>query len=286
MKEEIIEQKRGKRSFFGKIEIGRGVWGNVSVPTMDIALERIRVCIDGILDLSHLTLTKLPPLPPTLTHLNCSHNELTSLTELPSSLLELICSHNPLTSLPPLPPSLTQIICIHSHLATLPPLPPFLYLMVCCHNELTSLPSLPPHLRILMCSENDLTSLPLLPTTLQYLDCNTNHIRFLPSLPAGLITLGCEENPLETLPELPLSLLNLTCGLPILNYQQDVAHLNPERVQEINQEIRDWMAIMAQDSMDRCMKRCSLYKEEIMMKVWHPSRVEKLLEMGYDMEDM
>jgi hypothetical protein len=137
-----------------------------------------------------------------------------------------------------------------------------------------------------MCSGNDLTSLPLLPAALQYLDCNTNHIRFLPSLPEGLITLGCEENPLEILPELPLSLSNLTCGLPILNYQQDVAHLTPKRVQEINQEIRDWMAIMAQDSMDRCMKRCSLYKEEIMMAVWHPKRVNPLIEMGIDLESV
>jgi len=39
-------------------------------------------------------------------------------------------------------------------------------------------------------------------------------------------------------------------------------------------------------SKDRCMKRCALYKEEIMMKAWHPSRVERLLEMGYEMEDM
>jgi hypothetical protein len=32
--------------------------------------------------------------------------------------------------------------------------------------------------------------------------------------------------------------------------------------------------------------RCAIYKEEIMMKAWHPSRVEKLIEMGYDIEDM
>jgi hypothetical protein len=34
------------------------------------------------------------------------------------------------------------------------------------------------------------------------------------------------------------------------------------------------------------MERCAIYKEEIMMRAWHPSRVEKLLEMGYDIEDM
>jgi len=62
--------------------------------------------------------------------------------------------------------------------------------------------------------------------------------------------------------------------------------MTPERVQRINQEILVWMEMLAQHSRDRCELRCSIYKEEIMMKVWHPSRVERLLEMGYDVEDM
>jgi hypothetical protein len=41
-----------------------------------------------------------------------------------------------------------------------------------------------------------------------------------------------------------------------------------------------------QESKKRCTTRCSTYKEQIMMKAWRPSRVEMLLEMGYDVEDM
>lgn len=33
-------------------------------------------------------------------------------------------------------------------------------------------------------------------------------------------------------------------------------------------------------------ERCNLIKEELMMKMWHPSRVEKMLLAGVDVEDM
>ena len=36
----------------------------------------------------------------------------------------------------------------------------------------------------------------------------------------------------------------------------------------------------------RIVSRCYIIKEGIVMKAWHPSRVEKLLEAGYDIEDM
>ena len=69
----------------------------------------------------------------------------------------------------------------------------------------------------------------------------------------------------------------------VQSYQGD---LNPEMIQRINQENRDCMVLLAQESKERSYKRCKIYKEEIMMKAWHPSRVERLLEMGYDPEDM
>jgi hypothetical protein len=44
--------------------------------------------------------------------------------------------------------------------------------------------------------------------------------------------------------------------------------------------------MLERESKMRSTKRCAQYKEEIMMKAWRPSRVQKLLEMGYDVEDM
>jgi hypothetical protein len=137
-----------------------------------------------------------------------------------------------------------------------------------------------------MCSTNHLTSLPELPDSLQYLDCNTNHIRILPSLPVGFVTLGCEKNPLETLPELPPGLTGLTCDLPMYDHTMDLRQMAPETVQTLNKDIQAWTNKLIQESKERSLTRCKEYKEEIMMKAWHPSRVEKLLEMGYDIEDM
>ena len=137
-----------------------------------------------------------------------------------------------------------------------------------------------------MCATNRLTSLPKLPDSIQYLDCNTNHIRILPSLPVGFVTLGCEKNPLETLPELPPGLTGLTCDLPMYDHTMDLRQMAPETVQCLNKDIRAWANYLIQESKERSLKRCKEYKEEIMMKAWHPTRVQKLLEMGYDIEDM
>jgi hypothetical protein len=62
--------------------------------------------------------------------------------------------------------------------------------------------------------------------------------------------------------------------------------MSPETVQSLNKDIQAWTNYLIQESKERSLKRCKEYKEGIMMKVWHPSRVEKLLEMGYDIEDM
>ena len=97
--------------------------------------------------------------------------------------------------------------------------------------------------------------------------------------------LFCKQNPLETLPELPLGLTYLMCEMPIHGEHIDL-DTTPEEIQLINARIQSWTDMMRRESKMRCMKRCAQYKEQIMMKAWHPSRVERMLEMGYEMEDM
>lgn len=231
---------------------------------MNIAFKRIHQC-DGILDLADLGLTTLPPLPENLVELRVDRNHLTSLPSLPPSLKVLICSRNRLTSLPPLPPSLR--------------------ILSCQANRITSLPELPSTLRVLRCTFNHLTSLPPLPTTLRILDCVANRIQWLPWLPDHLRVLYCNENPLEALPELPRDLGYLMCDMPY-GEQVELVDTAPEEIHRINTEMWNWMKRQEQQSKARCMARCAIYKEQIMMKVWHPTRIEKMLEMGYDVEDM
>ena len=47
--------------------------------------------------------------------------------------------------------------------------------------------------------------------------------------------------------------------------------------------IKEWIET---SSVYRQMDRTKEFKEELMMNRWHPNRVFKLLEMGYDEEDM
>ena len=41
-----------------------------------------------------------------------------------------------------------------------------------------------------------------------------------------------------------------------------------------------------EESKIRIIERCKLIKEQLMMNTWHPSRVEKKLLAGIDIEDM
>lgn len=46
------------------------------------------------------------------------------------------------------------------------------------------------------------------------------------------------------------------------------------------------MMIEMAESKVRVQARCRQLKEEIMMRAWCPERVEKLLHLGYDIEEM
>jgi len=98
--------------------------------------------------------------------------------------------------------------------------------------------------------------------------------------------LRCENNPLEDFPELPPYLSILTYKLPIDNHITEFIDLLPEITEDINVALHGWAGFMAIESKKRCNARCTQCKEEIMMKAWHPSRVLKLLELEYDVEDM
>lgn len=96
---------------------------------------------------------------------------------------------------------------------------------------------------------------------------------------------------MEDLPSIPSTLRDLHCELPMHEDEICSGHIvfrgmDPDRVGWINHVFHQTMVQMNRKSKERCMKRCKEYKEQIMIKVWRPSRVQMLLEMGYDHEDM
>ena len=258
--------------------------GKSSAP-MTIALQRIQQCLDRRLDLSKLGLTELPPLPDDLIMLRCDLNELTSLPTLPSSLRVLHCHQNQLSSLPELPPFLESLSCSHTHISCLPALPSSLTQLVCMRNHLTALPPLPSTLQELCIDNNDITQLPTLTSLLSLtsLSCCKNPLTSLPSLPHGLHSLFCFANPLETFPELPSTLVYLVCTLPHTKERYAPLRLTPEQIQQVNRENQEWVEAQ---SMERCIKRCSVYYEELMHDRWNPDRVIPLHRMGYTPSDM
>ena len=257
--------------------------GKRSVP-MTIALQRIQQCLDKRLDLSKLGLTELPPLPDDLIVLRCDLNELTSLPTLPSSLRVLHCHQNHLSSLPELPPFLESLSCSHNHLISLPSLPSSLTQLICMRNHLTALPPLPSTLQELCIDNNDITSLPTCSLlALTSLSCCSNPLTSLPSLPHGLESLFCFNTLLETMPDLPSTLVYLVCTLPYTKERYAPLRLTPDMIQRVNRENQEWAESV---SMERCMKRCSIFYEELMGLMWHPDRVDYMRSIGYKPDEI
>jgi Leucine-rich repeat (LRR) protein len=202
--------------------------GNIS----SLAAERVRLNLDNLATFQYITdlsgleyftglktliisnnninINRFPPLPSTLTTLQCVKSGLTALPTLPNTLEVLICTGNKLTELPALPSTLNYLDCYDNKLTTLPTLPNGLSVLYCATNPLSNLPNLPNSLRTLYCYKNNLTALPTLPNSLVYLNCGNNNLSQLPTLSTNLVSLVCSTNPnLTCLPILPTTLREL-----------------------------------------------------------------------------
>lgn len=205
---------------------------------------------EGIEQLSciHLPITKLPPLPSTLKYLRVE-GQLTHLPNLPEGLetLTLVCGN---TKLPHLPSSLKYLTVYSEQLTELPPLPSSLESLDCRNASITKLPSLPTGLEELNCSNTHITELPSLPTGLKELDCSSTRITKLPPLPTGLKELHCWYCP--SIPKRGVD----------------------ERMEDYISRVRE------HESRLRCQERCKAVKDDLVMEVMHPRRIERLLEAG------
>jgi len=99
------------------------------------------------------------------------------------------------------------------------------------------------------------------------------------TLPAGLTELFCYGNQLTRLPEtLPADLEVLSCEAnpfsPPHKYGESIAEYVARAV------------VAETASRERIVQRCALVFEELAKAVWHPSRVERRMLLGVDMEDM
>jgi hypothetical protein len=190
--------------------------------------------------------------------LNVSGFDITSLPDLPEDLEELWCNNTQLDTLPDLPSELYVLWCSNTPLTSLPDLPDGLQEIRCYSTQITSLPTLPEQLLILHCSDTPLTSLPSLPSRLQQLYIDDTHITSLPILPHGLQRFSCLNTPFP---------------------QQHI----DETMEQYIARFRSWQEL--QLSRERIQIRARLLKHELVADVWHPRRVQRIIDLcGEDVD--
>lgn len=270
------------------------IMSHCAVNLMDRYYERVSCRLSAV----HQKLTHIGHIPNFITHIYVDFNDITCLPELPEGLIELHCSNCKLTELPPLPASLCFLDCRSNSLTVLPPLPDGLLALYADNNQLKKLPVLPSKLAILSAGNNHLEELPPLPSSITQLLVTDNELAHLPPLPRSLKVLRCCNNELKSLPPIPprvhvlYASHNPLTTVPEfyegIDIDMELKHTDIPRFQMED----GWIDFVKcknytkRLSMERCITRCKAVKEEIMIRTWAPERVLRLLEAGYDIEDM
>lgn len=247
----------------------------------------------GLLQIQHLDITSIPPLPLKVRELRiygCADvttlelpaglevldlvhtTGITQLPELPESLKTLLLINVPVTSLPELPKGLKHLSYTDTQLETLPYLPEHLERLGV--TGIKVLPKLPESLTDLHCTRSYITELPKLPKNLIRLSCYGSAIKKLPQLPKKLELLDVAMTPLTELPELPDTLFTLRTSYTAIV----PAMKSLETVQEYKVRWNAWKE--ENDAPVRAHKRNEHIKEELMAAFWNPRRIEKILEQG------
>ena len=139
-------------------------------------------------------------------------------------------------------------------------------------NRISEIPSdLPLTLECLILDRNRITKIPdTLPERLCILYIHNNRIDEFPKkLPSSLALCTMDKNPITT-----GTVLDGTVNSDITH--DDYLRVLREKIEEKNEE----------ESKKRQQTRALLLFEDIVMNVWHPSRVEALLEAGIDIESL
>ncbi len=144
-----------------------------------------------------------------------------------------------------------------------------------------SLPPIPENILGLWCDNTELSELPQLPPRLQILSIMNTNVKRLPTLPETLCGFYIHGTQITELPEIPASVWDIgVSGAPLLIQKRE-----EESIAEFNLRWRAWrveQARLAEEkaSRERQRERCRTVKEELMMEMWKPERVEKWIEAG------
>lgn len=201
----------------------------------------------------------------------------------------LILTGNSITVLENLPPNLETLICNMNKIKEIRSLPDSLTRLICNYNQLVILENLSPNLIMIDCADNKLEVIKSLPDPLIQLDCSCNNLKQLPKLPSKLHTLYTQYNYLECLPSLPESLSVLAYRnniniIPPDYLPNNIIMLYDDKMPRNKYEFGYVERTRKSIELKRNTNRTQIFKEALIAAVWHPDRVEKLLEVGYEMD--
>jgi Leucine-rich repeat (LRR) protein len=149
------------------------------------------------------------------------------------------------------------------------------YYLTISKMSLKKFPILPEGIKRLNLRCNRISEIPSdLPSTLEWLVLDRNRITKIPdSLPEGLKMLYIHNNRIDEFPKkFPSTLIHCSMDKNPITIGTVLEGKMEERIEE--------------ESKKRQQTRTLLLFEEIVMNVWHPSRVEALLEAGIDLESL
>jgi hypothetical protein len=228
----------------------------------------------------------LPPLPDSLSILRITESRLHTLPELPTNLHMLDISHTQVRLLPILPSNLSQLHLDYTPISELPhTLPPTLSELKCSNTRIQSLPPL---------SSDNMTLLDISYTPIMYLRAeqfiNIN-IYLLKTHALSIDQFGSNIRHIHfTNPE--FQILDLPpLGSTIVSFNCPESGSGSGKI-TIDPSNADAVAMFESLKTQECTKqkarvagRTRLYKEDLMIKTWHPSRVVDWCGVNFDSLD-
>jgi Leucine-rich repeat (LRR) protein len=141
-----------------------------------------------------------------IVEINFMNNSLTELPIIPPNLKILICYNNSLTKIGPLPITLTHLNISNNKLKAIPELPPNLEYLNCSNNNISYIGTLPISLNTLICHNNNLKYFPNMASRQECTrgSCYGDYFfikNTVPCLHYKLSYVMIDNNPIESLPK-------------------------------------------------------------------------------------
>jgi hypothetical protein len=249
--------------------------------------------------ISDSEIVNLPPLPDALNLLEISSPYLESVPPFPNSLQTIRIKKSPISTIPSLPASLYELDVGGTTLSALPPLPIGLIHLYIDSTLITELPELPQSLTMLSCTHTNIRQLPRLPEELNVLNIAHTRINYLKADDFANTQIYQMYTHARTCDRFPDSVkfINFTdpnfqiLDSPLLSksivtfaYEGTIVCINPAKGADIAQYTRI-KQIERTNQITRIEARTRLYKEELMIRTWHTSRVEDWCGVRFDTID-